>query len=152
VVTERGHEDKTQTGNLYSLALSGFGASLCRGLQSRATRRSGSTESRSAKRRHADSAHSRELQSYGGGKRKELACTKPRRTSGILIVEKSTKKFDLRSGCVTADEIPMRVVTHFSSLQAPMIATSHGDSNSIEDSYVSDAHHGHVDPHIQEEI
>jgi hypothetical protein len=72
-----------------------------RGLQSRATRRSGSTESRSAKRCRADSAHSHELQSYEGGKRKELACAKPRRTSGILIVEKSTKKFDLRSGYVT---------------------------------------------------
>jgi hypothetical protein len=27
-------------------------------------------------------------------KRKELACAKPRRTSGILTVEKSMKKFD----------------------------------------------------------
>jgi hypothetical protein len=100
--TERGHEDKTQIGNLYSLALSGFGASLCRGLQSRATRCSGSTKSRSAKICHANLAHSRELQSYGGGKRKELAYTKPRRTSGILILENSTKKFDLRNGCVTS--------------------------------------------------
>jgi hypothetical protein len=99
---ERGHEDKTQIGNLYSLALSGFGASLCRGLQSRATRCSGSTKSRSAKICHANLAHSRELQSYGGGKRKELAYTKPRRTSGILILENSTKKFDLRNGCVTS--------------------------------------------------
>ena len=31
----------------------------------------------------------------------DLAYAKPRRTSGILIVEKSTKKFDLRSGYVT---------------------------------------------------
>ena len=46
------------------------------------------------KRRRADSARSRELQPHGGGKRKELARAKPCRNLGILIVEKSMKKFD----------------------------------------------------------
>jgi hypothetical protein len=54
------------------------------------------------------------------------------------------------------DELPMRAVTHLSSFQAPMIATSHEDisgmSYIMEEPWVRDAHHGHVDPQIQEEI
>jgi hypothetical protein len=50
----------------------------------------------------------------------------------------------------------MRVVTHLSSFQAPMIATSHEDisgmSDMMEEPCVRDAHHGHMDPQIQEEI
>jgi hypothetical protein len=51
-VTECGHEEKTQTGILYSLALSGFDVSLCRGLQSRKTQHSGSAEPRRVKGCH----------------------------------------------------------------------------------------------------
>jgi hypothetical protein len=43
-VTECVNEEKTQTGILYSLALSGFGVSLCRGLQSQKTQHPGSVE------------------------------------------------------------------------------------------------------------
>jgi hypothetical protein len=54
------------------------------------------------------------------------------------------------------DELPMRDVTHLSSFQAPMIATSHEDINSMsemmEEPCVRDAHHGHVYPQIQEEV
>jgi hypothetical protein len=54
------------------------------------------------------------------------------------------------------DELPMMVVTHMSSFQTPLIATSHeevsGMSDMIEDPFVRDAHHKHVDPLIQEEI
>jgi hypothetical protein len=46
----------------------------------------------------------------------------------------------------------MVTMTHLSSFQTPMTATSHEDSSSIEEPYVRDAHHGHVDPQIQEEI
>jgi hypothetical protein len=56
----------------------------------------------------------------------------------------------------TDDQLPRVVVTHLSSLQTPTIATSHEDtssmSNMMEESCVRDAHHGHVDPHIQEEV
>jgi hypothetical protein len=55
-----------------------------------------------------------------------------------------------------SDELPMRGVTHLSSFQAPMIATSHEDtssmSNMMEELCVRDAHHGHVGPQIQEEV
>jgi hypothetical protein len=54
------------------------------------------------------------------------------------------------------DELPMRTMTHLSSFQTPMIATSHEDisgiSDMMEEPSVRDAHHGHVDPQIQEEI
>jgi hypothetical protein len=50
------------------------------------------------------------------------------------------------------DEHPMVTMTHMSSLQTPMTTTSHEDSSSIEYSYERDAHHGHVDPPIQEVI
>jgi hypothetical protein len=54
------------------------------------------------------------------------------------------------------DELPMMVVTHMSSFQTPLIATSHeevsGMSDMIDEPCVRDAHHGHVDPQIQEEI
>jgi hypothetical protein len=54
------------------------------------------------------------------------------------------------------DELPMMVVTHMSSFPTPLIATSHegvsGISNMIEEPCVRDAHHGHVDPQIREEI
>jgi hypothetical protein len=54
------------------------------------------------------------------------------------------------------DELPMMVVTHMSSFQTPLIATSHeevsGMSDMIEEPCVRDAHHRHVDPPIQEEI
>jgi hypothetical protein len=54
------------------------------------------------------------------------------------------------------DELPMRDVTHLSSFQAPTIATSHEDTSSMSDMMeepcVRDAHHGHVDPQIQEEV
>jgi hypothetical protein len=52
----------------------------------------------------------------------------------------------------TDDQLPLLTMTHLSSFQTPMTATSHEDSNNIEDSYVRDAHHGHVDPQIQEGI
>jgi hypothetical protein len=54
------------------------------------------------------------------------------------------------------DELPMRDVTHLPSFQAPTIATSHEDissmSDMMEEPCVRDAHHGHVDPQIQEEV
>jgi hypothetical protein len=54
------------------------------------------------------------------------------------------------------DELPMRAVTHLSSFHPPVIATSHegisGMSNMMNEPCVGDAHHGHVDPKIQEEI
>jgi hypothetical protein len=50
------------------------------------------------------------------------------------------------------DELPLLTMTHLSSFQTPMTATSHEDSSSIEEPYVRNAHHGHVDPQIQEEI
>jgi hypothetical protein len=55
-----------------------------------------------------------------------------------------------------SDELPVRVMTHLSSFQAPTTATSHEDisgmSNMMEETCVRDAQHGHVDPQIQEEI
>jgi hypothetical protein len=54
------------------------------------------------------------------------------------------------------DELPMMAMTHMSSFQTPLIATSHeevsGMSDMIDEPCVRDAHHGHVDPQIQEEI
>jgi hypothetical protein len=53
------------------------------------------------------------------------------------------------------DELPMMTVTHLSSFQTPMIATTHEDisgiSDMIEEPCVRDAHHGHMDPQTQEE-
>jgi hypothetical protein len=50
------------------------------------------------------------------------------------------------------DELPLSTMTHLSSFQTLMTSTSHEDSSSIEEPYVRDAHHGHVDPQIQVEI
>jgi hypothetical protein len=54
-----------------------------------------------------------------------------------------------------SDELPMRVVTHLSPFQAPMIATSHEDTSSMSDMMeepcVRDTRHGHMDPQIQGE-
>jgi hypothetical protein len=48
------------------------------------------------------------------------------------------------------DELPMMVVTHMSSFQTPLRATSHeevnGMSHMMDDPRVRDAHHGHRDP------
>jgi hypothetical protein len=50
------------------------------------------------------------------------------------------------------DELPMRVMTHFSPFQTPMVATSHeeisGMSDVMDEPSVRVAHHEHVDPHI----
>jgi hypothetical protein len=55
-----------------------------------------------------------------------------------------------------SDELTLRAVTHLSSFQTPMIATSHEDvsgiSNMMDEPCVSDAHHGHVDPQTQKEV
>jgi hypothetical protein len=54
------------------------------------------------------------------------------------------------------DELPMGAVTHLSSVQTPMIAMSHeeisGTSGMMDEPSVSDAHHGKIDPQIQEEV
>ena len=54
------------------------------------------------------------------------------------------------------DEVPMGTVTHLSPVQTPMIATSHeeisGMSGMMDEPSVRDAHHGQVDPQIQEEV
>jgi hypothetical protein len=54
------------------------------------------------------------------------------------------------------DELPMGAVTHLSPVQTPMIATSHeeisGTSGMMDELSVRDAHHGQVDPQVQEEI
>jgi hypothetical protein len=52
----------------------------------------------------------------------------------------------------TDDQLPMVVVTHLPFFQIPMIATTYEDSSSIEEPYMQDAHHGCVDPLIQEEV
>jgi hypothetical protein len=56
----------------------------------------------------------------------------------------------------TGDQPPMGTVTHLSSIQTPMIATSHeeisGISGMMDEPSVRDAHHGQVDPQIQEEV
>jgi hypothetical protein len=48
------------------------------------------------------------------------------------------------------DELPMMTVTHLSSFQTPMIATTHEDisgiSDMMEEPCVRDAHQGHMDP------
>jgi hypothetical protein len=48
------------------------------------------------------------------------------------------------------DEFPMMTVTHLSTFQTPMIATSHEDisgmSDMMEEPCVRDVDHGHVDP------
>jgi hypothetical protein len=53
------------------------------------------------------------------------------------------------------DEPPMMTVTHLSSLQTTMIATTHEDisdiSNMMAEPCVRDAHQGHMDPRTQEE-
>jgi hypothetical protein len=54
------------------------------------------------------------------------------------------------------DELPRMTMTHLSSIQSSMIATPlediSGISDMIEEPYVRDAHQGHMDPQIQEEI
>jgi hypothetical protein len=54
------------------------------------------------------------------------------------------------------DELPMKVVTHMSSFQTPLIAMSHEEVNGmldrVDEICVRDSHHRHVDPPIQEEI
>ena len=54
------------------------------------------------------------------------------------------------------DEIPMGAVTHLSPVQTPMIATSHeeisGMTGMMDELGVRDAHHGQVDPQVQEEV
>jgi hypothetical protein len=50
----------------------------------------------------------------------------------------------------------MMAMTHMSSFQTHLIATSHEEKNNMEDMIeepcVRDAHHRHVDPPIQKEI
>jgi hypothetical protein len=54
------------------------------------------------------------------------------------------------------DELPMGAVTHLSPFQTPRIAMSHeeisGTSGVMDEPSVRDAHHGQVDPQIQEEV
>jgi hypothetical protein len=54
------------------------------------------------------------------------------------------------------DELLMGVVTHLTPVQTPMIATSDeeisGTSGMMDEPSVRDAHHGQVDPQIQEEV
>jgi hypothetical protein len=54
------------------------------------------------------------------------------------------------------DELPMGAVTHLSPVQTPMIATSHeeisGMTGMMDELSVRDAHHGQVDPQVQEEV
>jgi uncharacterized membrane protein len=54
------------------------------------------------------------------------------------------------------DELPMGAVTHLSPVQTPMIAMSHeeisGMTGMMDELSVRDAHHGQVDPQIQEEV
>jgi hypothetical protein len=54
------------------------------------------------------------------------------------------------------DELPMGAVTHLSHVQTPMIATSHeeisGMTGMMDELSVRDAHHGQVDPQVQEEV
>jgi hypothetical protein len=54
------------------------------------------------------------------------------------------------------DELSMVVVTHLSHVQTPMIATSHEEINGMtgmmDELSVRDAHHGQVDPQVQEEV
>ena len=54
------------------------------------------------------------------------------------------------------DELPIGVVAHLSPVQTPMIATSHeeisGTTGMMYDLSVRDAHHGQVDPQVQEDV
>jgi hypothetical protein len=54
------------------------------------------------------------------------------------------------------DGLPMGAVTHLSPVQTPMIAMSHeeisGTSGMMDEPSVRDAHHGQVDPQVQEEV
>jgi hypothetical protein len=54
------------------------------------------------------------------------------------------------------DELPMGVMTHLSPVQTPLIATSHEEISDtldmMDEPSVRDAHHGQVDPQIQEEV
>jgi hypothetical protein len=54
------------------------------------------------------------------------------------------------------DELPMGGVTHLTPVQTPMIATSDeeisGTSGMMDEPSVRDAHHGQIDPQIQEEV
>jgi hypothetical protein len=54
------------------------------------------------------------------------------------------------------DELPMGAMTHLTPIQTPMIAMSdeeiNGTSDMMDEPSVRDAHHGQVDPQIQEEV
>jgi hypothetical protein len=54
------------------------------------------------------------------------------------------------------DELPMGAVAHLSPVQTPMIATSHEEISGMkcmmDELSVRDAHHGQVDPQVQEEV
>jgi hypothetical protein len=54
------------------------------------------------------------------------------------------------------DELPMGAMAHLSPVQKPMIATSHeeisGTTGMMDELSVRDAHHGQVDPQVQEEV
>jgi hypothetical protein len=54
------------------------------------------------------------------------------------------------------DELPKGVVTHLSPVHTSMIATSHeeisGTLGMMDEPSVRDAHHGQIDPQIQEEV
>jgi hypothetical protein len=54
------------------------------------------------------------------------------------------------------DELPEGVLTHLSPIHTSMIATSHeeisGTSSMMDEPSVRDAHHGQIDPQIQEEV
>jgi hypothetical protein len=60
-----------------------------------------------------------------------------------------------RKSCMEDDELSMMTVTHFSSSQTPMIATTHEDINGIydmvEEPCVRIVHQGHMDLQTQEE-
>jgi hypothetical protein len=54
------------------------------------------------------------------------------------------------------DELPMGAMTHLTPIQTPMIATSDdeisGTLGMMDEPSMRDAHHGEVDPQIQEEV
>jgi hypothetical protein len=61
----------------------------------------------------------------------------------------------VRESCMEEDELSMMTVTHLSSFQTPMIATTHEDINGIydmvEEPCVRIVHQGHLDLQTQEE-
>jgi hypothetical protein len=56
---------------------------------------------------------------------------------------------DFRESCIEEDELPMMTMTHLSSFQTPMIATTHEDISGIydmvEEPYVRIVHKAHMD-------